>query len=224
MSILTVTRINLNKIHYIGIFALATEDYLIVPKRFGKIPEEKILETMNVEIIHSHVSQSPLIGILSAGNTSGLLVPDLIDSDEKEFKEKLGINVKKIPSKYTALGNQILTNDNGAIVSPNLSEKSVEIVEKTLNVQTKRGTIAGLKNVGAAGIATNKGVLLHPEASEDELSMTEEVLGVQGDIGTALSGVKYVGACIVANSQGALTGENTTGPELGRIESALGFL
>ncbi|KXB02970.1 hypothetical protein AKJ48_04370, partial [candidate division MSBL1 archaeon SCGC-AAA261O19] len=190
----------------------------------GKIPKKQILGTMDVKIVPSEISQSPLIGILSAGNKSGLVVPDLIESGEKELEEKLSIRVARVPGKYTALGNQVLANDNGAIVSPNLPDKAVKIVEKTLNVQAERGTIAGLKSVGSAGVATNKGVLLHPDASKEELGKVEEALGVQGDIGTALGGVKYVGACMVANSLGVLTGESTTGPELGRIESSLGFV
>lgn len=221
---MTVTRINLNKIPYIGIFALATDDYLIAPQRFGKIPEKQILETMNVKIVKSQVSQSPLIGILSAGNKTGLLVPDLIETDVENLKKELGINVARMPGKYTALGNQILANDNGAIVNPDLSDDAIELVRETLNVPPERSTIAGLKSVGSAGVATNRGVLLHPDVTKDELSNVEEVLKVHADIGTALGGIKYVGACMVANSVGVLTGEPTTGPELGRIESSLGFV
>jgi len=134
------------------------------------------------------------------------------------------MKVRRIPGKYTALGNQILANDNGAIVNPDFPDETVEKIEKALGVSTRRSTIAGLKNVGASGVATNKGVLLHIEASEEELEIVEETLQVSGDIGTASSGVKYVGTCIVANSSGAITGKNTTGPELGRIENSLGFI
>jgi translation initiation factor 6 len=91
-------------------------------------------------------------------------------------------------------------------------------------VQTEYATIAGLKNVGAAAVATNKGVLVHPDIRDDEINLVKGVLRVPIDVGTACSGIKYIGTCVVANSHGAITGENTTGPELGRIESALGFI
>lgn len=220
---MTVTRLNFSHIPYLGAFALATEDFLAVPSRLGKTPESAS-EALGVPMVQTLVSQSSLIGILSAGNSNGVIVPDLIDTDEERLNEKLKIKVKRIPGKYTALGNQILTNDHGAIVNPDLPEETVDLIEQTLEVPTRKSTIAGLKNVGASGVATNEGVLLHTEATEEELEIVEEVLEVEGDIGTASSGVKYVGTCIVANSRGALTGKNTTGPELGRIENALGFI
>jgi len=142
----------------------------------------------------------------------------------KKGSRKLKVDIKKVPGKYTALGNHVLANDKGAIVNPDLPSETSDLIEETLDVPIRKSTIAGLKNVGASGVATNEGVLLHPETNEEELEIIEESLEVQGDIGTASSGVKYPGTCVVANSNGALTGENTTGPELGRIENALGFI
>lgn len=175
-------------------------------------------------MVRTLISQSSLIGVLATGNIHGIIVPDLIDTDEERLREELDTNVERIPGKYTTLGNQVLTNDNGAIVSPDLSDESIEVIDSVLNVPIRQSTIAGLKNVGASGVATNKGALLHPEATEEELEIVEDVLKVPVDIGTALSGIKYPGICITANSNGALTGEDTTGPELGRIESALDFI
>jgi translation initiation factor 6 len=91
-------------------------------------------------------------------------------------------------------------------------------------VPVKRGTIAGFKNVGAVGVATNRGALLHPDVTGEELEAVEKVLGVPADVGTACGGTKFVGLCIIANSHAALAGTTTTGPELGRIESSLGFV
>lgn len=220
---MTVVRLNFSHIPYLGAFALATEDLLVVPSRFGKISEEAS-KTLGVPMVQTLISQSSLIGILSAGNTHGIIVPDLIDTDEERLEKQFETDVKRIPGKYTALGNQTLANDKGAIVNPDLPDETVDLIEEALNVPTRQTTIAELKNVGASGIATNEGVLLHPDTTEEELEIVEKALKVPGDIGTASSGVKYLGTCIVANSKGALTGENTTGPELGRIESALGFI
>ena len=219
---MTVTRMNFNHITYLGAFALVTDDLLLAPTVFDKIPKQT--EELDVPIIRTLVGQSSLIGILAAGNKNGITVPDLIDVNIERLNEQIDPKVTVIPGRYTALGNQILTNDKGAIVNPDLPEETVGLIENTLGVPTRKSTIAGLKNVGAAGVATNKGVLLHPETTEEELEIVEETLEVHGDIGTASSGVKYVGTCIIANSNGALTGKDTTGPELGRIENALGFI
>ncbi|KXB02598.1 hypothetical protein AKJ45_02710 [candidate division MSBL1 archaeon SCGC-AAA261F19] len=219
-----VVKINFDHIPYLGLFTLATDNLLIVPKRFRKIPEKTIKEAMDVQVIQSEIYMSPLIGVLSAGNRSGAVVPDLFGIDEKRLQKELGIKTVQVPGKYTALGNHILANDNGALVNPDLPDEVIEIISETLNVSTKQSTIAGLKSVGSAGVATNRGALLHSDASKEELKIAEETLGVPADVGTASRGIKYVGVCIAANSKGALTGKNTTGPELGRIESSLGFL
>lgn len=220
---MTVVRLNFSQIPYLGAFALATDEFLIVPTRFRKIPK-LATETLEVPMFKAAVAQSSLIGVLSAGNSHGIVLPDLIDSDESLLKDKLDAKIEVIPSKYTALGNQILGNDNGAIVNPDLPDQAIDLIGKTMNVPIRRSTVAGLKNVGSSGVATNEGILLHPDVTEEEIEIAEEVLQVPADIGTASSGMKYVGICVVANSKGVLVGENTTGPELGRIESTLGFI
>jgi len=58
-----------------------------------------------------------------------------------------------------ASGNLILANDNAALVHPDLSDKAIGMIEKALGVDVRKGTVGGLKTVGMAGIATNKGVL-----------------------------------------------------------------
>ncbi len=220
---MTVLRVDFSDIPYLGAFAMATDEFVAVPSRLGKIPPEAG-ETLDVGMIETMISASSLIGVMATANSNGVIVPDLIDTDEDRLSEKLDTDVDIVPTRKTALGNQVLANDNGAIVNPDLSDEAIGVIEETLNIEARRSTVAGLKNVGASAVATNKGALLHIEAEEEELEVIENVLDVQADIGTASSGVKYVGTCIVANSNGALTGKNTTGPELGRIENTLGFI
>jgi len=219
-----VAKVTFNKLPYLGAFALATDKATIVGDSFTKIPEKEMLEALHVKIVRANVDHSPLVGILAAGNSKGVVIPDLVGGSEEDLQEKLPQEVVSIPCKYTALGNLILVNDYGALVSPDLNERVVKRLRETLGVPIRKGTIAGLKNVGGAGVATNKGALLHPDASEQEIEVAEDVLGVPADVGTALGGIKYLGVCMVANSHGALVGETTTGAELGRIERTLGFV
>lgn len=221
---MAVLRSEFNRIPYLGAFSVATDTLLMVPDNFGKIPEKDFSEALNVSVVRISICQSPLIGVFVAANQQGAIVPDLFGVDEEKIQNKIDIKTVMIPGKYTALGNQVLANDNGALVNPDLPEEAVEVISQTLDVPVRPGTIAGLKSVGSAGVATNKGALLHSDIKESELEIAEEVLGVPIDIGTASRGIKNVGICIVANSEGALVGTNTTGPELGRIESSLGFV
>jgi translation initiation factor 6 len=217
-----VARVNFGRLPYLGVFALATDTVAIVPSRFAK--GRVVLETLGVPIVKSSVSKSPLIGIFAAGNSNGLVVSELLDPEEEKMFKDNGLKIVKVPGKFTALGNMVLANDNGALVSVDFPREMLPMLKDALGVQTEYATIAGLKNVGAAAVATNKGVLVHPDIRDDEINLVKSVLRVPVDVGTACSGIKYIGICVVANSHGAITGENTTGPELGRIESALGFI
>ncbi len=221
---MSVTRVNFSRLPYLGAFALATDRVAVIADIFAKIPEREIHETLDVKMARANVSRSPLIGVLVAGNSNGVVVPGLVGTDEKKLERELGLKVVRVPGRYTALGNLILANDKGAVVNPDLNGATLELIGKTLDVPVRAGTVAGLKNVGAAGVATNNGALLHPDVDEKEVKIIEKTLKVPADIGTALGGVKYVGICVIANSNGALTGETTTGAELGRIESSLGFV
>ena len=219
-----IARLNLDHSPFLGIFALATDQVALLPAGLGAVHENRAAEVLDVKVVRASISRSPLLGVLSAGNSNGLVVSNLLEADEERALSKLGIRVARVPDKHTAMGNMVLANDKGALVSPELSMEALTTIREALGVPVERGTIAGLRNVGAAAVATNRGALVHPDVSEEELKVVESVLGVPADVGTACGGVKYVGACLIATSHGVLVGESTTGPELGRIESSLGFI
>jgi len=219
-----VARLNFGRLPYLGAFGLATDRVAILPASIQKVREARVSEVLGVEIARTNIGRSPLIGALVAGNSSGLIATGMLEAHEEESLKRIGLRVECLPSKHTAVGNVVLANDKGALVNPDLPRDTIKFIGEVLGVPVERGTIAGLKNVGAAAVATNKGVLTHPDISGEERELVESVLGVPADVGTACGGVKYVGICVIANSSGALTGEITTGPELGRIESALGFI
>ena len=97
-------------------------------------------------------------------------------------------------------------------------------IQDCLDVEIKYSKIANISVVGACGIATNKGCLLHKDVKEKETEAVQEVLKVEVDIGTANFGSPFVGACGFANSNGAIVGESTTGPEVARLMETLALL
>jgi len=98
------------------------------------------------------------------------------------------------------------------------------MIEDCLGVETEYCNLAGMSTVGSAGIATNKGCLLHRDASGDEIKIVEQILKVNVGIGTANFGSPFVGCCIIANNNDVIVGESTTGPEITRMQEALGFI
>ena len=148
---------------------------------------------------------------------------ELLKAVTKQFEE-LGLKVATIPSQYTAIGNIVAANDNGAIVSPFLSEDACNIIEETLDVDVDSRSISGSDIIGSLIKVTNNGFLITKNATSSEINLARKVFGVEGDIGTVGKGISLVGACSIANSNGAIVAKGSTGPEMARVEEALGFL
>jgi translation initiation factor 6 len=157
-------------------------------------------------------------------NSKGAIVTDFADYDAIKIIEDKGLDVCIIKDKLNATGNNILVNDNGALVHPDLKDGSIKDIKRALDVPVFRGTIGALNTVGMAAVVTNNGLLCHPKTSEEEKLQLEKVFGVNVMIGTINHGSPVIGSGLVANTKGAIIGNLTTGIEMGRIEEALGFL
>ncbi|MCL2115526.1 MAG: translation initiation factor IF-6 [Methanobrevibacter sp.] len=217
-------RINLTGNPNLGVYISVTDEIAIVPLNLPVIMENSIKEALEVEVIRSSISGSNLAGALSVGNSKGFIVSPYTFDKEIEILQSNGINVVKIPDKYTAIGNIMALNDNGAIATPLLSDTSVEIIEDVFKLKVERSSIANSNIIGSLAIVTNRGALLHPKTTTEEIEFVEKVFKVPADIGTVGRGIPLVGACSIANSFGAIVAEDTTGPEMARIEESFGFL
>ncbi|MGB9929480.1 MAG: translation initiation factor IF-6 [Methanosarcina sp.] len=206
----------------IGVFATCTEDLALVPT--GTKPEVTTLleDSLDVRVVETLVNGSVVVGALSRGNSNGFLFSH--GTDVQELQEKLGVQVEVLPDKLNAVGNIVLANDSAALVHPELSDRALETIARTLKVEVYKGTIAGIKNVGMAGVVTNKGLIVHPKVTSAEREMLEEIFDLPVNIGTTNFGTQMLGSGLLANSKNYLAGSDTTGPELGRIEEALGFI
>jgi len=206
----------------IGVFATCTEDIVLVPP-LTKPETCTILEdSLDTRVVETLVNGSVVIGALSKGNSNGFLFSH--GTDARELQELTGVQVEILPDKLNAVGNIVLANDSAALVHPELSDRSIEAIARTLKVEVYRGTIAGMKNVGMAGVVTNKGLLVHPKVTPSEREILEKIFDLPVNIGTTNFGTQMLGSGLLANSKSYLAGSETTGPELGRIEEALGFI
>jgi len=209
----------------LGVFATVTDNVALVPIGTPRVATEQIKDALRVPVMQTAIAGSFVVGSLVCGNCSGFVVSKYVYVEETRSLQELGgVNVQAIPDVMTAVGNIILANDTAAVVNPDLPDRAVKTIADTLQVDVKRATIAGLKTVGMAGVATNKGVLVHPRVSDSEIEILEDVFDLPVDIGTVNFGSPLIGSGLLANSTGYLAGADTTGPELGRIEDALGFI
>lgn len=206
----------------IGVFATCTEDIVLVPP-LTKPEVCSLLEgVLEVRVLEGLINGSIVVGALCRGNSNGFMLP--YGARAEDMQKLTDVPVGILPDRLNAVGNIVLANDSAALVHPDLSDKALETIAGTLKVDVYRGTIAGIKNVGMAGVVTNKGLLVHPKVTASEREALENIFGFPVNIGTTNFGTQMLGSGLLANSKNFVAGSETTGPELGRIEEALGFL
>jgi len=213
-----------NKNPNIGVVGKANDKFGLVPVISPSSFASAVSETLGVEVHRINVCGTFLIGAMLALNNKGVVLTRHAYRKEINEMKKLDINVGVVKEKFTALGNLVLLNDNGAIASKVFGKKTIAIMKDVFDCEVEVRDIGGFKAVGSAGVATNKGALVHPMVSEEELKWMEDVLKVDVDIGTVNRGVGFVRTGIIANKNGALVGNETTGPEIARIEDSLDLL
>ncbi len=219
-----IERVNYRGNPNLGVFMRANDNIALVPEGCTDSFSTVLKRSLEVEVFKCQISGTSLNGAMIAMNNNGIVLPKNAYKEEIKALKSLGINVGVLDDKYTALGNLILVNDNGGIITPNFTKKSKKRIEETLDIEVESTMIADFRTVGAIGAATNKGAVIHPMVNEGDIELVESLLKVYVDVGTINRGVGFVRTGIVANSQGAVMGQLTTGPEIARIEDVFGFL
>ena len=207
-----------------GVFCRSNDKYAFIQKGLTKKVKNKVSSVLEVELIEISIAESSIVGSLLAINSNGAVVCDFIDEKSRNIIKDLGFSLKVISDKFNAAGNDILVNDYGCLVHPDVKDKTIKNIKKTFDVPTCRGTIAGLKTVGMAAVVNNNGLLCHPKVTEDEKKELEKIFNVPVMIGTINHGSPVIGSGMSANNKGAIIGNLTTGIEMGRIEEALGHI
>ncbi|MFH0961851.1 MAG: translation initiation factor IF-6 [archaeon] len=200
---------------FLGIYSIATESAVYLPSGFDKgHGGARFSDILSAPAKFISIYGSPLIGMFGKANSNGLLIPSI--SEVPTGVE----NVTEVTDKFTALGNLILTNDSGALISPEFSKRAESEIKTGLGVaEVVRGTIGGSGLVGGLGFATNSGALISPRANEAELELIKSVLKIQNcGIGSLNRGSDFVGVCAIGNSKGGLVGNITTPIEITRLE------
>ena len=207
----------------IGIFMRCNDRFLLVPKGLAETKAEKLCESLKVTAVPASIGESRLIGALSSMNSNGMMVSRLAEESEMaEIRAATGLNVSRLDSKLTAVGNLIVANDRCALVSPALDARAVSQVKDVLGTEVERTPIGEYHQVGTFVVATNGGAAVYPGLDEKEVGRLGAALGVEAYPTSVNSGVPYVASGLVANSKNAIAGSQTTGPELVFITRALG--
>ncbi|MDO8643114.1 MAG: translation initiation factor IF-6 [Candidatus Woesearchaeota archaeon] len=208
----------------IGLYGFATDTYCLLGADVPPHLVRKISAALQVPAYTIRICGTSLVGVFCAGNNNCLLVPKIAFPEEVDYLKSLGINVKVINSKLTALGNLVLCNDTGCLASTDFGADTKKEIRQALNVPLHPGTIAGLTVVGSCAVATNQGCLIHRDATEEEIKEVETLLGISCQTGTMSMASPYVRSGIIANSKGFVASDASGGPEITNADEALGYL
>ena len=206
----------------IGIFLKANDRFLLVPKGLAQTKSDKLAEILGVTAVPASIAEARLLGPLACMNGNGILVSRLAEENElAEIRAATGLNVSRLDSRFTAVGNLVAANDKHALVSPILDGKALSQVKDTMGTEVERTPIGEYYQVGSLVVATNGGAAVYPGLEEREVGRIGELLGIEAYPTSVNRGVPYVASGLVANSQNAVVGSQTTGPELVFITRAL---
>jgi translation initiation factor 6 len=212
-------RSHLNGNAYLGIFAHADEGYLLHPPNAPQKVVRQMSEVLEVETVPTTIAGTELVGTLVASNSKGLLLPgDATETEVESLRSRLEKTVGVLNTKFNALGNLIMANDEGGLVGEVYGDDETKVISETLGVEVGHGTVSRLSLVGSLGHPTNTGVLVSPTATDAEIARIEDLMKVKAERGTANLGASNVGTCMLANSKGVVAGMPTTGIEMGKIQ------
>ncbi len=207
----------------IGVFLKANDKFLLVPKGLAQTKSDKFSQSLGVAAVPTSIGESRLLGPLVSMNSNGILVSRLAEDVEvSEIQAATGLNVSRLDSKLTAVGNLVVANDRCALASPLLDSRALSQVKDVLGTVVERTPIGEYHQVGSFVVATNSGAAVYPGLDEKEVGRLGSLLGVDAYPTSVNSGVPYVASGLIANSKNAVAGSQTTGPELVFITRALG--
>jgi translation initiation factor 6 len=206
----------------VGLFVRTNNDTLLLPFGFAETKAKKLKEYLYVEkIIHVSIAGTRLIGPMTVMNNNGILLPYTVSDDEIRILKQTGLNVDRVKSKFTAIGNLISANDKGAVVSNLFKGEADQNIKDILGVPIQTFSIGGYVQVGSMIVTTNAGAIVHPIANDWEISRISEILQVEAEPATVNGGSPFLSSGILANFSSVIVGNLTTGPELIMISRAL---
>ncbi|VFJ14143.1 translation initiation factor IF-6 [Candidatus Nitrosocosmicus franklandus] len=210
-----IFRYDLYKSPNVGIFAKSNDKLVLLPHGYAETKIKKITEILDVEPLFVSIAGNRIIGPMVVLNNNGMILPSTASDDELVYLKRLtGLNVTKLDSKYTAVGNLISSNDKGAIVSPLFKNELDKQISDVLGVEVHTMSIADLNQTGSIVVSTNNGAAVHPRATEEEVEIISSVLKVEVEPLTINGGIPYLSSGMIWNSKSLIVGSLTTGPEL----------
>jgi translation initiation factor 6 len=200
----------------LGLLGVCTENMCYLPPEVPQKQVERVSQALQTSTQKVVLYNSYLIGLFASANSNYFFVPEGVTS-----KETVGITNKKViqvNGVFNTLGNLMLCNDHGCVLSPYLKLKKAYFHE-TLGLKTSISTVSDLPFPGIGACATNSGCIVHHKCLDSEMEIIEKALGVPVRRAESYDG--FPGAEILANSKGLIVPKTLKGHTLSEIQEAL---
>jgi len=209
----------------VGMYAFATDSFVLLGYSVTQIEADAVSAILQVPVIRANICGTSLIGVFVAGDNDVLFVPDLLFANEEQVLSQLPIKVVKVPTKNTALGNNIIYQKGVLIVPEEFEESAIDAIKSQVPV-TKliRMDVADTTVVGSCVVCSNKGALVHDKMSDAHCEQLKKALQIPVTRGTINYGSSYVRSGIICNSHGFIVGKTSAGTEITNADEALGFI
>ncbi len=195
------------------------DDLTFIPKNAPDRIKDDVRDALGTEIVELSIYDSSLIGLFSAINKNGAILPKIAYSKEVEkVSEYLDV---VIIDEFTAIGNLVATNDRTAILSPVIPDKYIDEIRNKLKVDVERFSANKMDVTGSLVVMTNKGFIASSMIPENKIHELEDILGIEGKASTLNYGIPFIGPSLVANDNGAIVGGMSTPLEVGAIDEML---
>src|SRR3989338_2589803 len=142
---MSIIRTNLQGDPNVGLYGFATDRYGICGIRNKNL--EKVLK---VKFHFMPLYGTSLSGLFAAGNSHGIIATKHISKNEIAHMKSI-TKVLILDTSYTAVGNLVLMNDNGIIISPLIKKFRKEIAD-FFSLPCETGLIAGITVVGSVAV------------------------------------------------------------------------
>ena len=207
----------------IGVFSRVFDDLAVIPPSAPADFESALKDHLDVEIVKTTIQGCDIVGSLLSGNKRGFVVSGLVTESEIGTLKEYG-DVYLLTHTMNAAGNVIMTNTRITVVHPDMPAGMAREIGEFLGTSVISLSLGGIKTVGMAGVATDRGIMVHPRSTSQEIRRLEEAVDIPVGTGSVTMGSGLVGAGLLVNRNGYLAGYGTTGFELGRVEDIFGFL
>ncbi len=198
-----------------GPYMLAGDRYLLLHFGMRQDPKgvEELKEALGIEAVIFYEPRR------EAGNDRAIVFPHVMPESQayrisRELEEYgIDLEIAILKTRYTAIRNNILINNRGGIVNPEMYKRereSVKLLEELFDIEIIPMSIAGIRLPGSVAVANDRGAFIHEDASEEEMEAIKEILKLEKIVRGRINGTPFVSVGLVANNRGIVIGQDSS--------------